>query len=250
MNVGVWVALIAAFSSLAVVLVKAAIDNRDKKRQQRLAEQAELRRYRALLLGAADDLGHRINNIRNQGFLVYLRADNRRDIALRSTLYRLGQYFTWTEIYREYLRLNPGRDSGPVPKTLGRITAAFASDSFDLDPTSNNPFAARLMLWREEQLAIGNLMYASKGELPGCTGFDEFTENYDKRYGRWFDTFAADLESIFSRDNDSKRLERVHALMARLIEQLDNERALVKLEGGKITEPEWAKPSQYAPLAS
>jgi hypothetical protein len=185
MNAAVVVALIAALGSLAVTLVKSGIDAREKKRERLLVEQAELRRYRALLLSAVDDLGNRINNIRNQDFLVYLNEIDRRDLALSSTLFRFGQYFGWAEIYREYLRLNPARDTGTVSTTLTEITAVFASDTMDRESSLD----AQLMLWREEQLAIGHLM-RREGEVPACVSFDSFMHDIDARYFTWFKKFA------------------------------------------------------------
>jgi hypothetical protein len=80
------VALIAALGSLVVTLVKAVLDAREKRRERLYVEQAERWRYRRMLLSAADDLGNRINNIRNEDFLAYLNAIDRRDLALNSTL--------------------------------------------------------------------------------------------------------------------------------------------------------------------
>jgi hypothetical protein len=242
MTAAVVVALIAALGSLAVTLVKAGIDAREKKRERLFAEQAELRRYRALLLSAADDLGNRINNIRNQDFLVYLNAIDRRDLALSSTMFRFGQYFAWAEIYREYLRLNPARDTGTVSTTLDEITAVFASDAIDQQASLD----AQLMLWREEQLAIAHLM-RQDGEVPACVSFDRFIDNYDTRYVKWFKKFADHLESIFSHGKDSARLARVHKLLAKLIVELDDEKAFVKFDdNGHIAGPNWARPSKYS----
>lgn len=238
MDTGVVVALIAAFGSLLAVLGKAIWDGQEKRRQQQLAERTELRRYRALMFGAADDLGNRIDNIRNRNFFYYLQEADRRNIALRSTLYRFGQYFTWTEIYREYLRLNPKKDTQEISDLLGWITATFATDT--LDVKSSGPL---LMLWREEQSAIADSMRQT-GTMPGCIGFDAFMDDYDARYSKWFKRFESDLESIYTRSGstDSERLARVQALLARLIVKLDAEKAWVQRnKDGEVTTPRWAR---------
>ena len=236
------VALIAALGSLVVTLTKAVLDAREKKRERLLVEQAERWRYRRMLLSAADDLGNRINNIRNQDFLAYLNAIDRRDLALSSTLFRFGQYFGWTEIYREYLRLNPARDTNRVSETLVQITIAFASDEMNRGVSVD----AQLMLWREEQDAIGHLM-RQEGEVPACVSFDVFMDKYETQYSRWFKKFADHLEPAFSHRQDSVRLARVHQLLADLIVELDDEKMFVKLgHNGEIISPNWARPSQYS----
>jgi hypothetical protein len=240
MNAAVVVALIAALGSLAVTLAKSLMDAHGKKQERLLVEQAELRRYRTLLWSAADDLGNRINNIRNQNFLVYLNQIDRRNLALNSTLFRFGQYFGWTEIYRDYLRFNPARDTGTVSTALAKITIAFASDTIGREATLD----AQLMLWREEQLAIGHLM-RQEGEMPTCVGFDTFIDDYEAKYAKWFKKFAEQLAAAFSHGKDSARLAEIHHLLAELIVELDDEKVFVRLENGKIVTPLWARPSQY-----
>lgn len=240
MTVAVVIALIAALGSLAVTLFKSYLDAREKKRERLLVEQAELRRYRALLLSAADDLGNRIDNIRNQGFLVYLDQIDRRYLALNSTLFRLGQYFAWVEIYRGYLRFNPARDTGTVSTALDEITFAFASDVVGRESSLDD----QLMLWREEQLAIGHLM-RQEGEVPTCVSFDTFVDDYTAKYSKWFKRFAEQLALAFSNGKDSTRLAEIQQLLAKLIVELDDEKAFVIFEDGNIVKPYWARPSQY-----
>jgi hypothetical protein len=244
-DTGVVVALIAAFGSLLAVLIKAIWDAQEKRRAQHLVERTELRRYRSLLFGAADDLGSRIDNIRNKNFFYYLGEADRRIIALRSTLFRFGQYFTWAEIYREYLRLNPKKDTQEISDLLSLITSTFATDA--LDATSSSPL---LMLWREEQWAIADSMRQT-GAMPGCIGFDAFMDDYDARYSKWFKRFESDLESIFARSEstDSERLARVQAILVQLIVKLDAERAFVRRDKqGEVSTPRWAQRGRFPEL--
>jgi hypothetical protein len=85
-------ALVAGIVSLVVTFGKIAWDARQAKRERRLAARERLDRYRAPLLAAVDDLGRRVNNIRNDGFLAYLDIEGRRNMAVHSTLFRLAQY--------------------------------------------------------------------------------------------------------------------------------------------------------------
>jgi hypothetical protein len=120
--------------SLLVTFGKITWDARQTKRERRLAARERLDRYRAPLLAAVDDLGRRINNVRNDGFLAYLDIEDRRDMALLSTLFRLGQYLGWTEIiygYSDRLRFESDRATRAVTDTLGDIGWILAADEFD-----------------------------------------------------------------------------------------------------------------------
>ena len=118
-----------------------------EKQERRLTARAELERYRHPLLSAVDDLGNRIDNIRKKKYLSYYLESNRREAAIRSTSFRIGQYFAWTEIlygdsgqYR--FALEPSTKS--VIDTLGWVGSTFANDQ--LDQTGDGPKSSRLML--------------------------------------------------------------------------------------------------------
>jgi hypothetical protein len=86
------------------------------------------------LQDAADDLGHRINNIRSDEFLVYVEKENRRqEIAVLGTAYRFARFFATLEMLydrAEFLSLKR-RSAGesrrqPVLQTLDEIGGTFA----------------------------------------------------------------------------------------------------------------------------
>ena len=87
----------------------------------------------------------------------------------------------------------------------------FATDSLD------NP---ELMLWREEQRAIGGLMQES-GESSKILGFESFVEVYEDRFSGWFTTVAKALQSQVV--GGSKRLQILEQNLAGLVVQLDHE---------------------------
>src|SRR5687768_7523980 len=96
------------------------------KREERLSEaKTVLDRYREPLLIAANDLCHRIHNIRTRNFLVYLDSDDHRArIALLSSLYRFASYFGWIQTLERqlnYLHLETEQDTKDVAETLARI---------------------------------------------------------------------------------------------------------------------------------
>ncbi len=71
MSEAVVAAIVAGVVSLLVTFGKALWDTRQKKQERQLAAREKLDRHREPLLTAADDLGSRINNIRNDGSLFY-----------------------------------------------------------------------------------------------------------------------------------------------------------------------------------
>ncbi len=187
-----------------------------KRQDQRTEQQAVLDLYRKPLIAAADDLGHRINNIRLEYFFDrYLGGDGQRQqLALRTTLFRFAKYFGWIEVlYRRVTFLDFGNeaDTRTVALALRNVGGDFASDNPD----------THLMLWREEQRAIGGLMQLPDG-APGVIGFDEFDRLYDERFAAWFARFSADLQRQGAKD--SPRLVKVQEHLGELVLALDRER--------------------------
>lgn len=237
-------ALVAGVVSLLVTFGKLAWDARQARQNERSAARDRLDRYRAPLLASVHDLGGRLENIRNTGFLVYLEVERRRDTALKSTLFRLGQFFGWTEIiygYSDRLRFESDEATRAVADTLAHIGWVLASDEFDR--TDENDFTtSQLMLWREEQRAIGELMrQETNGEIR-CLGFNSFMENYEDQFASWFESFALSLQ--LGSAPAAHRLAELQRALAKLVRQIDVDQVLVQVgKDGQITEPGWAQSS-------
>jgi hypothetical protein len=238
-------ALVGAMAGLVVTLGKIAWDVRQANREKRLAARERLDKYRAPFLAAVDDLGRRVNNIRKDEFLAYLNVEARREMAKLSTLFRLATYLGWTEIvygYADRLRFESDAETRMVKATLGDIGWILAIDEFDRKDEWDFT-TSRLLLWREEQRAIGELMLLEGGEV-GCIGFDSFATNYDMRFSRWFGTFASELTSSAA---NTDRLAELHKALVRLLEQLDVDRVLIEVDDeGRILRPRWARPASLA----
>jgi hypothetical protein len=196
MNSGVVVALITAGVSLFLSVGKIVWDAREKRQERRLAAREKLDRYRVPLLTAVDGLGICLNNIRRQFFLAYLDDDDRRDAARNTVLFRLAQYFGWTEIiygYADRLRFERDEATKEVATMIREVGSILARDQYDR--TNEGDFrTSQLMLWWDEQRAIGELM-RQEGDEPRCISFDSFVTNYDKAFKKWYATFARDLVS-------------------------------------------------------
>jgi hypothetical protein len=245
MEPAVIAAIVAGIVSLLVNYGKMLWESREKKQEQeqqrRLAARDQLDTYRAPLLAAVDDLGSRINNIRNDGFLTYLHLEGREQTARLGTLFRFAQFFGWAEIlygYADRLRFEKDENTKLVADLLNKIGKTLADDGFDrLDDDFFE--TTQLMLWREEQRAIGEMMRVSD-EHPRCVSFDSFTQEYEKRYSRWFTTFSAQLDP--DRTPYSQRLEKLQELLAKLLEELDVDNLLVKVDPkAGVLEPRWAR---------
>lgn len=249
MSEAVVAAIVAGVVSLLVTFGKVLWDARQKKQERRLAAREKLDRYREPLLTAVDDLGSRINNIRNDGFLFYLRVRGRERTALLGTLFRFAQFFGWTEIlYGSFdrLRFENDKSTKAVADVLRSIGRTLATDRLDrADPSDAT--TTQLMIWREEQRAIGEVMRAGD-DPPRCMSFDSFVSEYDSRFATWFETFASQLDPASTPRRD--RLAKLQRLLASLIRELDVDRVLVQADpDGIITEPRWAQPSMLSGTA-
>jgi hypothetical protein len=232
------VALISSGASLAVAagtaiwtsrqqnsleLLKRRLDREDKEEEQRLGARAQLARYRVPLIDAASDLGHRIDTIRHGQFLAYLEGDHpRRDAALLSTVYRLARYFGTLEILYErvnYLKFERDQDTRAAAAALADIGRTFASDRYD----RAGPFyTSRLMVWREEQRAMGEIVRRDDDDAGDhCVGFATFATNAAGPDARWFETFMRDLQAGDAAS--SERLKLLQGKLANLVRMLDDE---------------------------
>jgi hypothetical protein len=243
-------ALVGAAASLLVAFGKVAWDARQSRRNERLAARERLDLYRAPFLAAVDDLGRRINNMRNDTFLAYSEVESRRELAKLSFAFRVAQYLGWVEIvhgYADRLRFEDDETTRMVSATVGDIGWIFSFDEYDrLD--QDDFTTSQFMLWREQQRAVGELMRLD-GEQEGCLGFASFADNYDRRFRRWLDDFAT--QAMNPGAARSQRLADLQRALVKLLQQLDVDKVLVETDaGGSIVMPRWARPSNLSPVTA
>jgi hypothetical protein len=202
----------------ALTLERAQVD-----RQQ--ASEEVVRRYREPLLLAAFDLQARICNIVQDGFLVRHLASAdpaEQEYARVSTLYRIGDYFGWTEILRrglQFLDLEDDRRTRELAGLLAQVSRTF-SDT-DLYP------AGVFCLFRDEQRALGEIMLQPTDQDPRqwqCAGYATFTARLetDPGFSRWFQRLSTKTGAIASPDpGQLDRLIAVQRALIDLIEFLD-----------------------------
>jgi hypothetical protein len=220
MDAAVILALVTALASLAVALANTVVTHRlrlaEAATEREVEAEAVLERNRGPLLAAAFDLQDRLDNLINpeRDFLAAYggRRNPLREEAIRTTLYRVGQYFCWVEIMRRdrlSLQFSEPEHTKFVADLIRDVGRKFADDRYGRD----------FMLWREEQRAIGERMIEGFGEEASCVGYATFAERYEKTYSRWLGRFeeTLDHETV----TRSVRLRDLRKTLRALVEALD-----------------------------
>jgi hypothetical protein len=222
-------AVIAALISAAVALRQSKLSGRLARLQADLdAERHErealfdrslhaadvLATYREPLAAAAYDLQSRIYNILCMDFFrKWGTAAEHAEDAVTSTLFRLAQYFGWTEILRrkiQFLSFPEDEETRRVAGLQSDIARCFLTDSYGL----------ALMIWSDEQRAIGEQMIVEEHGDVLCMGYSRFRE-------RCADTFLVHRERLRKEIHDprvNERLRDVQHLLCDLVETLDRRR--------------------------
>ena len=238
-------ALVAGAVSLLVTFGTIRLESFREKRHRQAAARDKLDTYRAPMLAAVDDLGRRINNIRHDKFLAYLGVEDRSDQAILSTLFRFAQYFAWKEIVHgsaDRLRFESDEATKEVATSIRNVAWILAVDRFDRTVEADFR-TSQLMLWGDEQRAIGELMRSTDGT---SLGFNSFSEKYGAEFEKWFRSFAAQLRSESAPRTD--RLTELQRVLAGLARQLDVDHMLFKREeNGEVVQPHWADPEMIGP---
>lgn len=221
--------LIAAAISAVVTIRQSRIDERlarlkvdfDTEVHRRtalidreLVADAVLTRYREPLAAAAFDLQSRVYNILRLDFFGKWGGDHARaDDALTTTLFRLSQYFGWTEILRrdiQFLSFPEDDETRRVARLQSEIAKRFLSDSY----------GPGLMIWGDEQRAIGERMIIEEHGKVLCMGYAAFAERYPDTFAGWRERLRAEIGDESART----RLREVQHLLCELVETLDRRR--------------------------
>jgi hypothetical protein len=170
-----------------------------------------LTRYRQPLAAAAFDLQSRLYNILRLGFLDDFGEDHpRAEEAMRTTLFRIAQYFGWSEILRrdiQYLSFAEDDESRRVAGLQSEIAKRFLTDRHG--PT--------LMIWADEQRAIGERMIVEEFGKVICMGYATFDEQCHTTFGSWL----ARVETELAASAAQQRLSEIQHLLCELVELLD-----------------------------
>jgi hypothetical protein len=192
----------------AEVQKRAALFERD------LRAEAVLTQYREPLAAAAFDLQSRLYNILRLDFLEKFGADAARlELAETTTLFRIAQYFGWTEILRrdiQFLSFPEEDDTRRVTELQGAIARGFLSSSHD----------PAVMIWSDEQRAIGERMIVEEHGKVLCMGYARFCDEYQTRFA----PTCEHLRGEFQESSARPRLRELQHLLCDLVETLDTRR--------------------------
>jgi hypothetical protein len=199
-------------------------------RAKRLSESEKLvSKYRDPLLLASKELQSRLYNILETDFLVYHEDRSLRDLVTLYTAFLVGQYFSWTYILRrkvQFLRFSTDKNNLKLVNTLEAIQDSFSSDKYGQEERF-------FMLWRGQQMAIGEIMTTKEdGEL-FCIGYSTFTDKFKNEnvyFREWFNPITEGIAQLLEARSQhvqlpANRLRRLQHLMIDLINILDPPRS-------------------------
>jgi hypothetical protein len=219
---GVTAALISAFVAVRQVRMTERVARLDRAlevevhRADALFErdlQAEqvLRRYRQPLASAAFDLQSRLYNILRQGlFTAYGEDPVRGEEVLRTTVFRLAQYFGWTEILRrdiQFLSFPQDDQTRRVARLQSEIAKCLLSDGYGW----------ALMIWSDEQRAVGERMVVEEHGRALCMGYARFSDHFEETFAPWRERLLIEIPQ----EAAQCRLRDVQHLLCELVETLD-----------------------------
>jgi hypothetical protein len=192
----------------AEVEARAALLQRDFRAEEVLT------RYREPLAAAAFDLQSRLHNILRLDFFGKFGGDHERcELAESTTLFRLAQYFGWTEILRrdiQFLSFPEADDTRRVARLQSEIRRRLLTDQY----------GPAMMIWSDEQRALGEQMIVEERDRVQCMGYARFCDEYATRFAPWCERLRGELQSEAGRE----RLRDLQHVLCELVETLDAQR--------------------------
>jgi hypothetical protein len=179
--------------------------------ERQLNAEDVLTRYREPLAAAAFDLQTRCYNIVKLDFFAKFGTGHDRFLdAQATTLFRFAQYFGWTEILRrdiQFLSFPEDEDTRSVAQLQSSIARRLASSD------AKEP----LMVWADEQRAIGERMIVQEHDKVLCMGYARFRDEYDV----CFTLLCKHLLDDLTDPSSTTRLRDVQHLLCDLVGTLD-----------------------------
>ncbi|PVH72475.1 hypothetical protein DL98DRAFT_375363, partial [Cadophora sp. DSE1049] len=181
-------------------------------------------KYHDPLLLASLDLQSRLFNMTQQNLLVHVEDEEKKDLIFVYTAFLFGQFLSWTYILRreaQFLRFSTQKNSREMSRILEAISHVLYTDA--------NPGEGPFMLWKGQQMAIGEVMTRGDDQLY-CVGYSTFTMEYknDPEFRRWFIPIETGIQDLVQagkrRDRvPTYRLRRLQHLLIDLIMILDED---------------------------
>lgn len=180
--VSIIIAVVSLVGSLAAAGFTGWISYYLDQAKQRKATKALIHKYRDPLTLAAYDLQSRIWGLVNK-LLDYYEDEEKQENIYVYTAFLIGQYLSWTYILRrqaQFMRFSTEQTNQQLNRILDSITEQLSLDRH----LGEDPF----MLWRGQQMAIGELMTMQEEGQLYCMGFAAFSKKYhgDAEFKKWF----------------------------------------------------------------
>jgi hypothetical protein len=192
----------------------AELHRRTEMFDRELGAEDVLTRYREPLAAAAFDLQSRLYNIlRLDFFAKYADSPDLAEEVVLTTLFRLAQYFGWTEILRrdiQFLSFPEADETRAVAHLQSEISKCFLTHNYGL----------ALMIWSDQQRAIGERMIVEENAKLISMGYAAFRDHCDDIFAPWTERLRADLADAAAQD----RLRDAQHLLCELVRTLDQKR--------------------------
>lgn len=225
--VSIIIAVVSLLGSLVAAGFAGWITFYIDKLKRRAEAKALIHKYRDPLMLAAYDLQSRLWGLVQKNLLRYVEDEHRTDLVYCYTAFLVGQYLSWTYILRrqaQFVRFSTDHTNKILNQILDAITAEFSMDGRQ----GEDPF----MLWRGQQMAIGELMTLAQeqGQLY-CMGYAAFEAKYhdDPKFKKWFEPIETGISLLVAARAQSNtvanyRLRRLQHLLIDLVLLLDQDR--------------------------
>jgi hypothetical protein len=207
----------SAWIGFAGGVVAAVVSGLVVLRRYRLERKARaeevLARYREPLAAAAYDLQSRLYNILELEFFEKFGDGERAEEALRTTLFRFAQYFGWTEILRrdiQFLNFPNDQETRRVAELQESVSQCFRDDEYGWE----------LMIWSDQQRAIGELMIIEEHGKVLSMGYAAFRQHCDDTFAPWRIRMRDELPAESART----RMRDIQNRLCELVETLDSRR--------------------------
>lgn len=176
---GTTASLIVAIIALAGTIFHAVISTWFHHWSDQQKHQRELKRffakYQDAILLASQDLQSRLYNITDYRITNFLsRKTREHENLLIYTAFAVGQYLSWVYIIHrraQFLQYETGRVNDRVALAVAAITDEWLTDSH-----GDKPF----MLWKGDQMAIGEMMTIEDGDELCPIGYATFHQRWNK----------------------------------------------------------------------
>ncbi|APA15759.1 hypothetical protein sscle_15g105290 [Sclerotinia sclerotiorum 1980 UF-70] len=224
-DVSIIIAVVSLIGSLAAAGFTGWISYYLDQAKQRKATRTLIHKYRDPLTLAAYDLQSRIYGLVNS-LLEYYHDEEKKENIYVYTAFLIGQYLSWTYVLRrqaQFMQFSTEQKNQQLNKILFTVT-----EYFSLDICGEAPF----MLWRGQQMAIGEIMTKEEEGQLYCIGFAAFSKRYhdEDEFKKWFLPIERGVDLLVKARKDgnltaTNRLRRLQHLMIDLVDLLEFHRA-------------------------